>query len=82
MLNNAEVGNTTILLVKYLSIYVQLLTFTLCILPKYLYFLLLTFSKQAHYFRFKTTEGSFYFTAAFKHLSDLSLNGGNSNTEK
>lgn len=29
MLNNAEVGSTTILLVKYLSIYVQLLTFTL-----------------------------------------------------
>lgn len=31
MLNNAEVGSTTILFVKYLSICVQLLTFTLYI---------------------------------------------------
>lgn len=42
----------------------------------FLYFLLLTFSKQARHFWFETVDGSFYFPAlrAFEHQTDLSLN--------
>lgn len=51
-------------------------------LHKYMYFLVLIFSKQAHLFRCDAFVGMFYVTSlcAFKHQTDPNLNVENSNT--